>query len=130
VNVRVSNDPDFAGLWIDQKVTSTGESPRNDPTKLVLNVRFTKDLARHEADIRGIWGGALCVSPAKHSLAELTSVQSALSGGSGMNYSSVDIVSGTVHIGVFLATQARQRELDSQYGPGLVILVGALEPID
>ena len=40
------------------------------------------------------------------------------------------IITGTVQIGVFLATQARQRELDSQYGPGLVILVGALEPID
>jgi hypothetical protein len=130
VNVKVGNDPDFAGLWIDQKVTSSGETPRNDPTKFVVNVRFTKDLARHEADIRTVWGGALCVSPAKHSLAELTGIQSALSGGPGMNYGSVDIVTGTVEIGVFLATQARQRELDSRYGPGLVILVGALEPID
>ena len=130
VNARVNNDPDFAGLWIDQKVTSTVQTPRNDPTKLVLNVRFTKDLARHEADIRTIWGGALCVSKALHTLAELTSIQSVLSDGSGTSYSSIDIISGTVHIGVFLATQARQRELDSQYGPGLVILVGALEPID
>jgi hypothetical protein len=130
VNVKVSNDPDFAGLWIDQKVTSTGETPRNDPTKFVVNVRFTKDLARHEADIRTVWGGALCVSQATHSLAELTTIQSALTRESGMNYSSVDVVTGTVEIGVFMATQARQRELDAQYGPGLVHLAGALEPID
>jgi hypothetical protein len=128
--VKVRSDPDFAGLWIDQKVTSTKETPRNDPAKFVVNVRFTRDLARHEADIRTVWGGALCVSQAKHSLAELTNIQSALIGEPGMSYASVDVVTGTVEIGVFLATQTRQRELDARYGPGLVRLVGALEPID
>jgi hypothetical protein len=130
VNAKVSNDPDFAGLWIDQKVTPTAQTPMNDPTTFVVNVRFTKDLARHEADIRTVWGGALCVSPARHSLAELTGIQSALSREPGINYGSIDIITGTVHIGVFVATQARQRELDAQYSAGLVILSGVLEPID
>jgi hypothetical protein len=130
VNVKVQNDPDFAGLWIDQNNPSTDPAAMNDPAKFVVNVRFTKDLARHEADIREVWGESLCVSQATHSLAELTTIQEALTGGSGVNYSSIDIVSGTVEVGVFVATQARQRQLDTEYGPGLVTLVGALEPID
>jgi len=52
----------------------------------VLNVRFTKDLARHEADIRTIWGGALCVSKALHTLAELIRVDAAKAGVRGVRH--------------------------------------------
>jgi len=107
-----------------------GSTPTNDPAKLVLNVRFTKDLARHEAEIRKVWGGALCVSAAKRTQAELTRLQDQLIGTPGMTSSSVDILSGTVEVRVFVATQARQRELDARYGPGLVRVVGELKPID
>jgi hypothetical protein len=127
----VNAESDFAGLWLDQKPSpSDRATPVNDPTKLVLNVRFTKDLARHEADIRKVWGGALCVSAAEQSLAELDKVRRQFAGEPGMTYAAIDVVTGTVEIGVFVATQARQRELDAKYGPGLVNLVGALEPID
>lgn len=102
----------------------------NDPAKLVLNARFIKDLDRHGADIRKVWGGALCVSQAKHSLAELTKIQAGLASERGMTHASTDVVTGTVEIGVFVANQARQRELNAKYGPGLVNLAGALEPID
>lgn len=130
-NAMVNTDPDFAGFWIDQKQPPNDlATPGNDPARLVLNVRFTKDLARHEAEIRKVWGGALCVSPARHSLAELAKIQQELASEPLMTNASTDIVTGTVEIGVFLATQARQRELDAKYGPGLVNLAGALEPID
>ena len=129
-NVMVNDDTDFGGLWIDQKVTSGGQTPVNDPTMLVLNVRFTKDLARHEADIRKVWGGALCVSQARHSFAELTAIQNRITEGPGLVYTSIDVVAGTVEMEVFVATQTRQRELDSRYGPGVVELIGAFEPID
>jgi hypothetical protein len=33
----------------------------NDPTKLILNVRFTSNLNEHEQAVREVWGGALCV---------------------------------------------------------------------
>jgi hypothetical protein len=122
--VAVSAEPDFAGLWIDQG------RPLNDPAKLVLNVRFTKDLARHEAAIRGVWGGALCVSEATHSLAELAQIQQELANEPGVIDASTDEVTGTVEIAVYVATQARQQELDAKYGGGLVKLVGALKPID
>ncbi len=131
VNALVNADPDFAGLWIDQATpTMIDGTPASDPKKFVLNVKFTKNLARHEADIRKIWGGALCVSGARHTEAELRKIQDDLSNEPGMTYAATEIVSGTVEIGVFVATAARQRELDVTYGSGLVNLIGTLEPID
>lgn len=131
VNGMVMTDPDFGGLWIDQATPSLiGGTPANDPQKFVLNVRFTKDLARHEAEIRKVWGGALCVSQARHTEAQLRKIQDELSTEPGMTYASTDIVAGTVEIGVFVATEKRQRELDAKYGAGLVNLIGTLEPID
>jgi hypothetical protein len=131
VNGMVTNDPDYAGLWIDQEAPKNDKAtPQNDPQKYVLNVKFTKDLARHEAEIRKIWGGALCVSAARHTDAELRKIQDELTGEPGMTYASTDTVRGTVEIGVFVATEGRQRALDAKYGAGLVNLVGTLEPID
>jgi hypothetical protein len=130
-NAVASAEPDFAGLWLDQKQPpDNGRTAANDPTKLVLNVRFTTELRRHETDIRRVWGGALCVSGAEHTIAELTRIQQDLGHEPGSLVSSIDVVTGTVRVEVFAPTQSRQRELDARYGPGLVVLTGALEPID
>jgi hypothetical protein len=132
-NSMVTADPDFAGLWIDQKMPPADPNRggvMSDPTKLVLNVRFTKNPARHEADIRKVWGGASCLSQAKHSLKELDQVQNQLTPGPGVLYTEIDVVTGTVEVGMLAATQQHQRELDVKYGPGLVHLIGVLEPID
>jgi hypothetical protein len=127
----VNTDPDFGGLWLDQREpTMIGGTPASDPQKFVLNVQFTKDLARHEAAIRKIWGGALCVSQVQHTIADLERIQRELATEPGMTYASIQILSGTVDIGVFAAREGRQRELDAKYGPGLVNLIGTLEPID
>jgi hypothetical protein len=134
-SIMVSADADFAGLWLDQQTMPTVDPNRggvimNDPTKLVLNVRFTKDLARHEADIRKVWGGALCVSQAEHSLAELKRVEKQVNPGPGVIYSEIDPVTGIVEVEMWVATHQRQRELDVKYGSRLVHLAGALAPID
>ena len=135
-SVMVSADTDFGGLWLDQRRSPTDPTPANrpgtimnDPTKFVLNVRFTKDLARHEADIRTVWGGALCLSLTRHTMAELMRIQVVVVSAPG-TYSSIDVVTGTIEVGEYVATQARQRQLDSEYGPGLVTLVGSFVPID
>ena len=47
-----------------------------------------------------------------------------------MTYTAVDEVTNTVELHLYVATQARQRELDRQYGKGLVHLIGEFEPID
>jgi hypothetical protein len=93
-------DPDFAGLWIDQQPPPSGPSPMNDPAKLVLNVRFVGDLDRHEAEIRQVWSGALCLSAAKHPMVELTKIQQESMNEPGTTESSIDVITGTIHIGV------------------------------
>jgi hypothetical protein len=59
---------------------------------------------------------------------ELTRIQTELT--DGIISSTVDPVAEVVEVQVWVATQARQRELDARYGPGVVILTGALTPID
>lgn len=121
--------PDFAGLWIDETPPPDLATPMNNPARLVLNVRFTKDLDKHEARLRQVWGGSLCVSPARHTEAELRRIQDELTA-EGVTFAGADVITGTVDIGVWVAYESRQRELDAKYGDGLVRLVGTLKPID
>jgi hypothetical protein len=114
--------PDAAGVWIDQN------GAENDLRKLVLNARFTGDLAAHEARLRAVWGGALCVSPAARSTADLHRVQGELSTLPGLLSVGVDTLTNQVVAEVYVATAARQQELDARYGPGVVKLTGFLEP--
>jgi hypothetical protein len=115
--------PGAAGAWIDQ---NGGE---NDPRRLVLNARTTGDVAAHERRLRAVWGGALCVSPARHTSAELHRIQAELRSLPGILSSGIDVVANQVTAEVYVATQARQRELDARYGPGTVKLTGFLEEL-
>lgn len=57
--------PGFAGLWI----VNAGMVDQ------VLNVAFTADLDRREAEIRQRWGGALCVVRHERTIRELRSIE-------------------------------------------------------
>lgn len=129
--------PDFAGAWIDQSYLDTLapdasdtelEAVANDPKRLVLNLRFTRDLEAREQEVRAVWGGALCVSAAERTEAELRAIQEELSDVPGFLGSGV--TEGAVQVSVLVARVATQRELDDRYGAGVVRLVGALRPID
>ncbi len=113
--------PSYALSWTDD----LGDS-RRDPQKIVLNVAVTQDLDGAEQTLREVWGGSLCVSQAKHTRAELTSIQiklsklpGVLSAGQGMNRVELDVVydDGTL-----------QRELDQTYGEGTVHVRSELRP--
>jgi hypothetical protein len=125
--------PDFAGAWLDQSInpaSATGSSEEmNDPAKLVLNLRFTGDLARHEAEAREAWGGALCVSGATRSIADLEAVQRELGDQEGTLSSSIDVTRGVVELAVMVAEPEWRRSLDERYGEGTVEVTGALRPV-
>lgn len=136
-----AEQPDHAGTWIDQSINEaidedSGAAPEdrealaNDPTKLILNFRFTGDIERHEAALREIWGGALCVSVAKHTEAELYEIQQQLTEdyADGFLASGVDTVTGQVYLRVVLDDGQLQREVDERYGEGLVRVTSALQP--
>lgn len=121
----VNTDPDFAGAWIDQN------GGANDPNQLVLNLRFTADLDRHEREVRETWGGALCVTLAEHTLADLREIQEEVHGRHQPLSSSVDEVRNIVEVTVILDHEGElQREMDERYGEGVVEVESALKPAE
>lgn len=139
---RLNEADGVGGVWLDQSYLDAipgydesdpdmAQKYANDPTKLVLNVKFTGDLAGREAWIRQTWGGALCVSQARRSEKELREIQESLSGELGPHAvsASVDIVKEQVVAGVLVADEELQRRLDDKYGEGVVRLDGVLKPV-
>jgi hypothetical protein len=129
--------PSLGGLWVDQSINPAladgfdpGDEERaNDPTRLVLNASFTGDLARHERELRAIWGGPLCVSEAAHSQADLMEIEASIPD-EGRLASWVDVITGTVHADYLLVDREVQAELDRRHGPGVVVLSSWLQPVD
>lgn len=121
----VNGDPEFAGSWLDQRA----DPGTNDPKQLVLNLRFTGDLDRHEREVRETWGGALCLTTAARSYAELMAIQNEMTGRKGLLMASTDVVRNVVQITVILDRDGElQREMDDRYGPGVVEVDSALKP--
>lgn len=129
--------PDFAGAWIDQSINPASGSDRpdeaamNDPTRLVLNLRFAGDLERHEAEVRRRWGGALCLSEAAASMTDLEQVRQEAQEmvGDQMLFSSIDEVTGRVELGV-VVDDGLQHRMDDRFGEGVVLVTGALRPVE
>ena len=121
-----------SGVWIDQRIPDDEitEQNANDPKRLVLNVTTVGDPAAMEREIRTVWGGALCVSTAERTMAELQRVQRQLGEADGMLSSGIDEVTAQVGLTVLVATEEFQQRLDDRYGAGAVRLFGSLEPID
>lgn len=126
--------PEFAGLWVDQSINPAAdadvidERAMNDPTQLVLNMRFTDHLERHGPEVRSRWGGALCLVEATHTLDSLMELQARLHDDLDALWSSVNEVRGVVEIGVVVADPQVQASLDERHGPGVVELIGQLQP--
>jgi hypothetical protein len=132
--------PDYAAVWVDSSMNPAWAMTEseinadtlwmfNDPTKLVLNVRFTGDLERHERALRAIWGGALCVSSGERTWADLESLRARLHDELDPLGSSVDERAGQVFLQV-IVDDGLQERLDQRYGPGLVRIHALLTPVN
>jgi hypothetical protein len=123
--------PEYAGLWISylQEPTEFELGP------FVLNVAFTGDPDRYEADLRAVWGGPLCVLSFDRTFRELRRAQGDLSDGGAQSlglellWSSVDVVSNRVEIGVIVAAPETEQALEREYGRGTIRVVPALRPV-
>lgn len=130
------SQPDVGGVWVDQSINPASreaqpdETATNDPTRLVLNVTFTGDLERHEDELRARWGGALCVSGAAASMADLEVIRREVEEevGRRMTYSSIDEVTGRIEVGVY-ADDGLQARFDERYGEGVVLVGPMLRPV-
>lgn len=116
--------PGYSELWLDQQFSYAKE---NDPNRIILNVRVTKDLKGAEKAMRTVWKGALCVSKAKHTYTELQRIQQEtqdMAKGLMLSASSGD---DHVDVGVILDEGGRlQKAFDDTYGAGVVRVRSAL----
>lgn len=128
---RAATADDYAGSWVTWPDGNAAvDQMPTDPSQLVLNLKFTGDLAEREQWIREVWGGALCVSEAAHTEAELIEIQERLQQEvPGILSSSPDVVSNTVTAQVYVATPELQAQVDEEYGEGTVTLKGWLQPV-
>lgn len=130
---------EFAGVWIDQSYLDAyglepGDTERieklaNDPARYVRNYAFTGDLTGREERIREVWGGALCITSAKHTERELRSIQNELSARSDYVSSGTDVKANQVSLTVYVASDELQADLDAKYGQGVVRVYGWLKPL-
>jgi hypothetical protein len=117
----------YAGAWMDQSPhPSTDEGDMNDPARLIVNVTVTGDVEAAEAELRKIWGGALCVTRAKYTEAELQNLQTQLQKVPGLLTSSAqnDLVTAEV----IHDDGTIQAWADQEYGAGRVVFSSALKP--
>jgi hypothetical protein len=129
------NQADFAGLWIDY-VEPFDPSAGEDPKGVIITAAFTKDLDRHEAELRELWDGPLCVWHHDRTMDELNSIQSELVDsvakelGLYVTYADADEVDNVVELGVVAIDENARAELDRRYGAGTVLVDPALQPVD
>jgi hypothetical protein len=126
--------PDYAGIWITH-LEPMGNNVAEDPGEFVLNLAFTGDLQRHEAELRSRWGGRLCVTRHQRTVAELHRIQRELQGSAGRDLG-LRVVStsrsdddNVVNLeAVVLDDRARQAIAD-RYGAGAVRASAILTPV-
>ncbi len=129
-------EPDSASVWIDYVEDPVDDEVPVPPGGIILTAAFTGDLERHSTEIRELWGGPLCVVEHERTQRELSRIQSELSGEVGQElglettWSSTDVVTNTVQLGVVVADEATRAAVDERYGEGAVVLVPALTRAD
>lgn len=133
--------PDYAISWGDQSINPVWPETReddppslevqqamNDPRYTVLNVGVTDDVARAEAAVRAVYGGALCVTEFANTHDRLRQVADQLAdlpGALGRGYGSI---SNTVEISVVHDDGSIQAWVDEEFGEGVVTVTSALVP--
>lgn len=131
VFARASQLTGYADAWMDQSRDPAdgrdeGDGHVTDPAHVTVNVRVTEDVDDAEAELRKIWGGALCVTKAQRSEEELTRIQAELLHLPGLLSDSTG--RGVVEVEVVHDDGSLQAWSDAVYGPGVVRISSALVP--
>jgi hypothetical protein len=126
--------PDFAGLWVSY-LAPMGSNVAEDPGEFVLNVAFTGDLARHQAELRPRWGGRLCVAQHPRTYRQLVEIQRELQGEVGRELGLRVLGTGlvdndnAVSLTVTVLEEQARAALDARYGSGAVQATAVLRPV-
>ncbi len=121
------SQPDFSASWYDRSTSAAAAG--NSPERHILNVRFTGDVARHEAELRSRFGGRLCVSAGGRPYDELEAIQREVHDELGALWTSIDEIRSVVVTAVPVVEPGMPAALDERHGPGVVEVQGALQPV-
>jgi hypothetical protein len=98
-------------------------------------VAFTGDLARHQAQLRPLWGGRLCVTRQQRTYRELLRIQRQLQGSAGKELglrvlgTSIDEYANALDLQVVVLEEREPAALEARYGGGAVQTTAALTPL-
>jgi hypothetical protein len=126
--------PDFAGMWLSY-LEPMGDNVAEDPGEFVLNVAFTGDLGRHQAELRPRWGGRLCVTRQQRSYRRLQEIQGELEGAVGSDLGLRVLSTGlredanAVSLMVEVLDDQDREAIDARYGADAVEATAALVPV-
>jgi hypothetical protein len=126
--------PDFAGIWITY-LEPMGNNVAEDPGEFVLNLAFTGDLERHEAELRTHWGGRLCVTRHQRTMAELRRIQRELQGAAGRDLGLRVLSTGlsdddnVVSLQALVLDDQALQAIAERYGAGAVRATAVLTPV-
>jgi hypothetical protein len=131
--------PEYAGGWVTQRDPRDPEeldqTLADDPEAKILppivNIKVTGDTAAAEAELREVWDGPLCVITAERTEKQLRTIQDEVTTSAGGTlFASVDVMTGTVQVGVTYDDGTLQAELNERYGEGVVKVDSALIPAE
>lgn len=127
-------------VWVDrppmppelEEAAARGEDVSPDIGETIVNVSRVGDLAAVEAELREIWGGMLCVTPAVRTAAEYRAIGEEIVDELGRNllYGGRDSIHEWMAYAVVYDDGTLQREYDERYGVGVVRFDSALIPVD
>ncbi|QSB04133.1 hypothetical protein [Natronoglycomyces albus] len=119
---------EFAGQWIDNNSTLEGE---NDVESLIYNVTATENLDEIESELRGVWGGNLCVSEAKYTHQELLEIQATMEEELSDSFIHIGVneVENHVEVEVTVVSTQAQADIDERFGEGAVEFNSWLRPV-
>ena len=126
-----SSQPDSVTAWITHL-----EPPKLEFGPVIVNAVFTRNRERHEAEIRKVWHGPLCVVerdvPSARELGRIREEAEASLDELGLRmlWSSGPDVDPVIEIGVIVDLDGQaQAALDARYGAGTVRLIPALKAV-
>ncbi len=126
-----SSQPDYSTSW-----NTHLEPDLLEFSPVILNVVFTGDPELHEAELRKVWDGPLCVVARDVATARtLARIRKEVEGGLDdlalqMFWSGGPGVDPVIEIGVVADIGGKaQAALDARYGPRVVRLIPALKPV-
>jgi hypothetical protein len=124
------SQPDYVTSWVTHL-----EPAKAEFGPVIVNAVFTGDRERHEAEMRKVWGGPLCVVerdvPTADELARIRKEAEASLDDLGLEmlWSAGPGVEPIIEIGVVVDVGGKgQAALDARYGAGVVRLIPSLKP--